>query len=575
MVYESKRFIWKKYSEVKNKIANIPYNIKEAKDGGVLLEVDWKDYKPEQISAFVLQKIKEDAEKYLWETVDSAVITVPAYFNDSQRNATKASGEIAGLKVERIINEPTAASLAYGLDNKKDEKIGVFDFWGGTFDITILEIWAEGTFQVLSTSGDTYLWGSDIDSKLVEWLISSFKEKEGIDLSGNAIALQRLKEEAENAKIQLSQTHEVEISIPFITNWDDWQPKHIQETLTRANFENMINDIVEKTRQPVENALKDAKLWASDIDEIILVWWSTRIPLVRKKVSEIFWKEPKMTVNPDEAVAIGAAIQWGVIQWDVQDILLMDVTPLSLWVEVEGGMVDTVIERNTTIPTKKTKTYTTAADNQPAVTIHVVQWERPMASDNKSLWQFNLEWIPPMRRGQAQIEVTFDLDANGILHVSAKEKSTWKEQSVKIQGATNMSDEEIEQMQKDAEKFAEEDKKRKEMVESKNKLEATVYQMEQMKTENDSQLGDEDKKKLDDMIADAKSLKEDENVTKEQIDKKLEEIQNDLIQIGQKIQQQGQNAQQTEQTDDAWTWEQSTQETQEWEVHDADENTNK
>lgn len=535
VIYEVKRFIWRKYSEIQDELKRIPYEVVKWSDDGVLIRVDGKDYKPEQISAFILKKIKEDAEKYLGDTVDRAVITVPAYFNDSQRNATKAAWEIAGLKVERIINEPTASALAYGLNKWKDEKIAVFDFGWGTFDVTILEIWAEWTFQVLATNWDTHLGWADVDKRVIDWLLNGFKVKEGIDLAGNAMALQRLKEEAENAKIQLSQAESVEINIPFITTGSDGQPRHIQETLTKAQFENHINDIVEKTRQPVLNALSDAKLSPSQIDEVILVWGSTRIPAVRKLVSQIFGKEPKMTVNPDEAVWAWAAVQWGIIQWDVKDILLLDVTPLSLWVEVEWGLCHVVIPRNTTIPVRKSNTYTTAADSQPAVTIHVVQWERSMARDNKSLGMFNLEWIPPMRRGEPQIEVTFDIDANWILHVSAKEKSTGKEQKVSIQWATWLSDEEIKKAQEEAERFAEDDKKRKELIESKNKLEAAAYQLDKLIQENEEKLSDEDKTKLKGMSTEMHTLKDKEDVTKEELETKFNEVQNEIMAIYQKV----------------------------------------
>lgn len=539
VVYEAKRFIWSKWSEVKKEAKKMPYEMKEGKDGGVLIVVDWKEYKPEQISAFVLQKIKADAEKFLGSPVTSAVITVPAYFNDSQRNATKAAWEIAGLKVERIINEPTAAALAYGVDKTKDQKVAVFDLGWGTFDVTILDIGSEGTFQVLSTSWDTHLWGADVDQILIDRLIAWFKTKEGVDLADNAMALQRLKDEAEKAKKWLSQADSVDITIPFIAQDSYGQPKNLQETLTRAKFEQMVESILEKTKTPVKNALKDAKLKPGDIEEVILVGGSTRIPLVQKIVSELFGKEAKATVNPDEAVASGASIQWWIIQWDVQDILLLDVTPLSLWVEVEGHMVDVVIPRNTTIPAKKTKTYTTAVDNQPAVTIHVLQWERPMAADNKALGQFNLEWIPPMRRGEAQIEVTFDIDANGILNVSAQEKTTGKEQKVTIQGATWLSDEEIEKAQAEAAQFAEEDEKKKEVVELKNKADAMSYQItkfldeakeqEEKNPENkEAKLADEDKEKLEWLAKEALELKDKEDVTKDELEKVTTEIEETL-----------------------------------------------
>jgi molecular chaperone DnaK len=547
VIYEVKRFIWRKFSEVQDEIKNIPYEVKEWPDGGVLIVVDGKEYKPEQISAFILKKIKEDAEKYLGEKIDRAVITVPAYFNDSQRQATKAAWEIAWFKVERIINEPTAAALAYGLWKNKDEKVAVFDLWGWTFDITIMEIWSEWTFQVLATNWDTHLGWADFDKRIIEWLIERFKEKEWIDLSKDPMALQRLKEEAENAKKQLSQVEEVEINIPFIITWPDGQPRHLQEKLTRAQFERLIEDLVERTVKPTMDALKDAWLTPQDINEVILVWGSTRVPLVRKKVAEIFGREPKMTVNPDEAVALWAAIQWGIIQGQVTDILLLDVTPLSLWVEVEGWLVDVVIPRNTTIPVRKTKIYTTAVDNQPAVTIHVVQWERPMARDNKSLWMFNLEWIPPMPRWVPQIEVTFDIDANGILHVSAREKSTWKEQKVTIQWATNLSEEEIKRMQEEAEKFATLDRKRKEVAEKRNQLDQIVYWIEKLIKENESKLAEQDKNEILPLLEDAKKLIDqykdvswiwDENQLdeiKNKFEEKIKELQSKSVNLYQKL----------------------------------------
>ncbi len=555
VVYEAKRFVGKKYKEVKNESKNASYKIKEWSDGWVLFEVDGKDYKPEQISAFVLQKIKQDAEKFLGETISSAVITVPAHFNDSQRNATKAAGEIAGLKVERIINEPTAAALAYWVWKNKDEKIAVYDLWGGTFDITILDIWAEWTFQVLSTSGDTNLGWADFDNRLIDHLLNIFKQNENMDISKDPMALQRLKEEAENVKIQLSQTESVDINIPYITTGEDGQPKHLQASITRSEFENMIKDLVDRTKQPVQNTIKDAKLSANDINEVILVWGSTRIPLVWQTVKELFGKEPKMTVNPDEAVAAWAAIQGSIIQWDSKDILLMDVTPLSLWVEVEWGLLDTVIPRNTTIPVSKSKTYTTAQDNQPAVTINVYQWERSMASDNKHLGMFNLDGIPPMRRGEAQIEVTFDIDANGILNVSAKEKTTWKEQKVTIQWATNISEEEVNKMQEEAEKFAEEDKKRKELAEKKNELDAITHQLEKFQDENADKLEQADKDKIAELISDAKQTKEDPNATKEQIQEKVQNLQTEIQSLMQKATaaNQWQAAPESEQPQDAQT----------------------
>lgn len=551
VIYEVKRFIWRKFSEVQDEIKRIPYEIKQWTDWWVLIVVDGKEYRPEQISAFILQKIKQDAEKFLGDTVDRAVITVPAYFNDSQRNATKAAWEIAWLKVERIINEPTASALAYGIDKAKDEKIAVFDFGWGTHDVTILDIGSEWTFQVLATNWDTHLGWADVDKKIINFLLESFKTKEWIDLSGQAMALQRLKEEAENAKIGLSQADSVDINIPFIMTGPDGQPKHLQEVLTKAMFDNMTKDLVDRTIAPLSGALSDAWVSKNEINEVILVWGSTRIPSVKKALSNYFGKDPKATVNPDEAVALWAAIQWGILQWDVKDILLLDVTPLSLWVEVEWGLAHIVIPRNTTIPVRKSNIYTNAADNQPAVTIHVVQWERSMAGDNKSLWMFNLDWIPPMRRWQAQIEVAFDIDANGILHVSAQEKTTGKEQKVTIQWATWISDEEIKRAQADAEKFAEEDKKKKELIESKNKLETLAYQLEQFKSEHDSKLDEESKTKIAEMISDAHKLKEDSNTTKEQYEAKFNELQNELMALYQKVNPQ-QGAQPTQWEPSQW-----------------------
>ena len=524
VIFETKRFIWRKFKEVENEVKDAPFDMKEWKDGWVLISIDWKDYKPEQISGFVLKKLKEDAEKFLWEPVTQAVITVPAYFNDSQRNATKAAWEIAGLKVERIINEPTAASLAYGEWKNKDEKIVVFDLWGWTFDVTILEIWSEWTFQVLSTSGDTQLGWKDFDQKIINYLVDAFKTKEWINLKDNAMAMQRLKDEAEKAKMQLSQTEKVEIMIPFICTDDKWQPKNLSETLTRAQFENLSKDLLDRCKQPVIQALKDSKLDKNEINEVILVWGSTRMPAVKTIVKDIFGKEPKATVNPDEAVSQWAAIQWWIIQWNVTDILLLDVTPLSLAVEVEWGLAHVLIPRNTTIPAKKSNIYTTASDNQNAVTVHVVQWERQFAKDNKSLGQFNLEWIPPMRRWQPQIEVTFDIDANWILKVSAEEKSTWKKQDVVIQWATNLSDDEIEKAKEEAEKFAEEDKKRKDLVESKNKLEQLTYQMQNIVDENKDKLSDEAKDEINKLIESAKTMKDKEDATKEECESELERL---------------------------------------------------
>jgi len=565
-IYEIKRFIWKKYDEAKEDVQKMPYDIVKWSKGECLVKIDGKEYSPEKISSMILQKIKKDAEKFLGETVDRAVITVPAHFNDSERQATVAAWEIAWLKVERIINEPTAASLAYGLgkSQKKDETVAVYDFWGWTFDVTILQIGEEWTFQVLSTAGDVHLWGADIDNILIEHLLKTIKDSEWVDLSTNPTAMARLKEESENAKKQLSSADSVNISIPYLSVKWDGTPINLDVTLSRAQFESMIEHIVDKTVGPMRQAIKDADVDLNEIDEIILVWGSTRIPLVKKKIKEVFGKEPKATVNPDEAVALGAAVQWWIIGWDSSDIVLLDVTPLSLWVEVEWGMIDVVVPRNTTIPYKKSKVYTNAVDNQPAVTIHVVQGERPMAWDNKSLWMFNLDWIPPMWRWQAQIEVTFDIDSNWILNVSAKEKTTWKEQKVTIQWATNLSDEEIEKMKQEAEKYADEDKKRKELVEKKNMYDGIVLQMEKLVKENEANFSDEEKNKVKEYVEDSKKVREDNSISLEDIQKKIDEVQKFAQEIAQKAAQSQQwQGQQAEQAKDP--------NNQEAEVIDADE----
>ena len=534
VVYEVKRFIGKKYKEVQKEASAMPYDTKEGKDGGVLVVVDGKEYKPEQISAFTLKKLKEDAEKFLGETITQAVITVPAYFNDSQRNATKAAGEIAGLQVERIINEPTAASLAYGEGQNKDEKVVVYDLGGGTHDVTVLEI-GDGAFQVLATSGDTALGGADFDEKIIDWLLATFEGKEGINLKDNAMAMQRIKDEAEKAKKQLSQTETVDLTIPFITVGADGQPRNLMETLTRAKFEDMCKDLIAAAKKPLDKALADSGLKTADINEIILVGGSTRMPWVKDQIKEVFNKEAKTTVNPDESVAQGAAIQAGIIQGDVTDILLLDVTPLSLAVEVEGGLAHVMIERNTTIPAKKQNIYTTAVDGQPSVTVHVVQGERTMARDNKSLGQFNLDGIPAtMKRGQPQIEVTFDIDANGILNVSAEEKSTGTKQNVTIQGATGISDDEIEAAKADAEKFAEEDQKKKEMIEIRNRLETLIYQMEGLQKEHGEKVEAEDKEAMQKLIDEGNELKKKEDPTKEELNKEIERFTEEFQVLAQK-----------------------------------------
>ena len=532
-IYGVKRLIGRKFSsdEVQKDHDIMPYAIVKKGDG-VAVTLGDKDYSPEEVSAMILSKIKADAEAFLGEKVTEAVITVPAYFDDSQRQATKDAGKIAGLEVKRIINEPTAAALAYGLESKKDEKIAVFDLGGGTFDVSILEL-GDGVFEVRSTNGDTHLGGEDFDNRIVNHFLDVFKNEEGVDLKSDKAAMQRLKDEAEKAKKELSSTSEYEINLPFITADADG-PKHFEYKLTKSKLEELVKDLIDRLADPVEKALKDAGVKASEIDEVVLVGGMTRMPSVVEKVKSIFGKEPLKGVNPDEVVAIGAAIQGGVLQGDVKDVLLLDVTPLSLGIETMGGVTTKLIERNTTIPTSKSETFSTAADNQPQVEIHVLQGEREMSSDNKSLGRFVLDGIAPAPRGVPQIEVTFSLDANGILNVTAKDKGTGKENSVTIQDSGNMSKEDIEKAQKEAEAHADEDKKKRESVDARNTLENGIYQAEKMPSEY-QKISDEDKKVIEEAVAEAKKVQADSDADKEALETAAKKLTDTIMPIGAKM----------------------------------------
>ena len=536
-IYGIKRLIGRKFEEdeIKHDLDIMPYEIVR-KGNGVAVKMDGKEYTPEEISAMILSKIKADAEAFLGEKVTEAIITVPAYFDDSQRQATKDAGKIAGLEVKRIINEPTAAALAYGLDKKSEEQIVVFDLGGGTFDVSILEI-GDGVFEVKSTNGDTHLGGEDFDNVIVNFLCDEFKKESGVDIKNDAAAMQRVKDEAEKAKKELSSATSTDINLPFLSADADG-PKHFEFTLTRAKMEELVSPLLERLAEPVEKALKDAKLEAKDIDEVVMVGGMTRMPAVVEKVKSLFNKEPMQGVNPDEVVAIGAAIQGGVLQGDVKDVLLLDVTPLTLGIETMGGVRTPLIDRNTTIPTSKSEVFSTASDNQPQVEIHVLQGEREFAKDNKSLGRFILDGIAPAPRGVPQIEVTFNLDANGILNVTAKDKGTGKEQSITIQNSGNMSKDDIAKAQKEAELHADEDKKKREAIDARNHLENAIYQAEKMPDEYKDKISDEDKETIKKAVAAAKEVLKDETADQEKNEAAMKELNDKIMPIGAKMYEQ-------------------------------------
>ena len=530
-IFSIKRFMGRMFKEVSNEISEVPYNVDKNSNGAVIVKANGKEYTPPEISAMVLQKLKQDAEEYLGTKISDAVITVPAYFNDSQRQATKDAGKIAGLNVRRIINEPTAAALAYGMDKKKDEKIAVFDLGGGTFDVSILEL-GDGVFEVKASNGDGHLGGDDFDQKVINWIAEEFKKSDGIDLREDPMALQRLKEAGEAAKKELSSSKQTDINLPFVTA-DASGPKHLNLNLTRAKFDELVNDLVDRTIDPCKKAMSDAGLSPSDIDEVILVGGSTRIPSIQEKVKKIFGKEPNKSVNPDEVVALGAAIQGGVLAGDVDDVLLLDVTPLSLGIETLGSVSTKLIERNTTIPTKKSQVFSTAADNQTTVEIHVLQGEREMASDNKTIGRFHLSDIPPSPRGVPQIEVTFDIDANGILNVGAQDKATGKEQSIRIEASSGISEAEIEKMINDSKKNEQKDKEKREQIDISNQSEHLIYEIEKSIKENDDKLSSEDKSMINEKLENLRKFKESGNVG--DMKKALEELNSSWSQVASKL----------------------------------------
>ncbi|PID86412.1 molecular chaperone DnaK [Candidatus Gracilibacteria bacterium] len=533
-IFSAKRFIGRKFDEVKDEIASVPYEVVKGKDGSALIKFGDKEVRPEEIGAHVLMKLKEDAEKFLGSSVTEAVITVPAYFNDDQRQATINAGKIAGLEVKRIVNEPTAAALSYGAGKGKSEKIAVYDLGGGTFDISILELSEEGTFEVLSTNGDTHLGGDDFDKKLVDYIIDEFKKDQAIDLRNDPMALQRVRDEAEKAKKELSSTTEYDVNLPYITV-DSSGPKNLLMTITRTKFEELIGDLVERSIEPCKKVLSDAGLNASDLNQVLLVGGSTRVPLVLSKVEAFFGKKPNAGINPDEAVALGAAIQAGIIGGDVTDVLLLDVTPLTLGIETMGGVRTPMIARNTTIPANKSEIFSTAVDNQPSVEIHILQGEREMAADNKSLGRFMLDGINPAPRGTPQIEVHFDIDANGILKVTAKDKATGKSQHITIQGSTGMDEAEVDRLVKEAEAKKEEDSKKKGLVDARNMADSSIVQANKMLDDNKDKIEEADKKLIEEKIAEVKKVLENTNATKEEIESATKPLSDEMMKVGQKL----------------------------------------
>jgi molecular chaperone DnaK len=533
-IYSAKRFIGRKFSEVTAELKSVPFKVTEGSDGGCMIEWNGTPVRPEEISAKVLEKLKDDAEKFLGQKVTEAVITVPAYFNDSERQATINAGKIAGLDVKRIVNEPTAAALAYGVDKNKDQKIAVYDFGGGTFDISILEIGAEGTFEVLATNGDTHLGGDDFDQRIFEYVMAEFQKETGIDLRKDAMAVQRVRSASEKAKIELSASTETEINEPFIA-MNDGVPSNLLVKVSRAKFEELITDLVERSLEPCRKVMKDAGLQSNQIHEVILVGGSTRVPMIKSKVEQFFAKKPNETVNPDEAVALGAAIQAGIIQGDVKDVLLLDVTPLSLGIETLGGVMTRMIERNTTIPTSKSQVYSTAVDNQDSVEIHILQGEREMATDNKSLGRFILSGIVGAPRGVPQIEVILDIDASGVLHVTAKDKGTGKEQKITIQGSTGMSDAEVEKLIKEAEANREADKKRKEAIDARNHADSLVYQSEKTLEENKGKYEEKDGEEAKVKLEELKKVLADANASKESLESATKELSDVMMKVGQSV----------------------------------------